>query len=92
MRTARTLAESDLNSTSRYGYATPPTSSTGYSTPREIREERWAQENGGGDAIASKLEMREMYKELGGRKAKSKNKVGSGGGARDRGGWDPADD
>jgi len=92
MHTARTLAESDLNATSRYGYATPPTSSTGYSTPREIREEQWAQENGGTDGVSSKLEMREMYKELGGRKAKSKNKVGSGGGARDRGGWNGADD
>ena len=40
MRTART-AESHLNSTSRYGYATLPTSSTGYSTPRETRKERW---------------------------------------------------
>lgn len=97
MRTARTLSESDFNSTSRYGYATPPSSSTGYSTPREIREERWAQEKNGvimnddGGASNSKLEMREMYKELGGRKAKGKNKVGSGG-ARDRGGWDGAED
>jgi len=89
MRTARTLAESDLNASSRYGYDTPPTSSTGYSTPRE---ERWAQENGGTDGISSKSEMREIYKELGGRKAKSKNKVGSGGGARDRGGWNGAED
>ena len=92
MRTARTLAESDLNASSRYGYDTPPASSTGYSTPRDIREERWAQENGGTDGISSKSEMREMYKELGGRKAKSKNKVGSGGETRDRGGWNGADD
>ena len=35
----------------------------------------------------SKVEMREMYKELGGRKARGKGKVGMEAGARDRGGW-----
>lgn len=31
--------------------------------------------------------MREMYKEMGGRKARGKTKLGMGGGGRDRGGW-----
>lgn len=38
----------------------------------------------------SKVEMREMYKELGGRKSRGKGKVGSsagGVGVRDKGGW-----
>lgn len=110
MRTARTLAESDLNSTSRYGYSTPPTfsfssgaisssSQSGCSTPREIREERWAQENAakinvnGNLTSEGKEEMREMYKEMGGRKARGKNKVGMGGnGGRDKGGWEGYED
>jgi len=64
---------------------------SGYQTPREIREERWRQES---EAVAkpTKNEMREMYKELGGRKLRGKGKVASvgagGGGMRDRGGWD----
>jgi hypothetical protein len=87
MKNARERATLD-GSTSRYGYATPPTISSGYSTPREVREERWAQENSavlGGPGGLGKVEMREMYKELGGRKAKTKNKIGGG---RDKGGWD----
>lgn len=35
--------------------------------------------------------MREMYKELGGRKARSKTKVG-GAATRDKGGWANGDD
>ena len=31
--------------------------------------------------------MREMYKELGGRKARGKGKVGMDAGTRDKGGW-----
>ncbi|KAF9508021.1 hypothetical protein BS47DRAFT_1418298 [Hydnum rufescens UP504] len=91
MKTARERASLD-GSISRYGYATPPAMSSGYSTPREIREERWAQENStalGGSGGLGKVEMREMYKELGGRKAKTKNKIGGG---RDKGGWEGLDD
>ncbi|KAI0794392.1 hypothetical protein C8Q74DRAFT_1445785 [Fomes fomentarius] len=50
----------------------------------EIREERWHEE-----AEASKptkSEMREMYKKLGGRKARGKGKLGGTSGMRDRGG------
>lgn len=84
---ARKIAENDPN-TSIYGYANsnPP---SGYSTPREVREDRWAQENSGLDVPTfSKTEMREMYKATGGRKAKTKTKVGMGGGSRDKGGYD----
>jgi hypothetical protein len=37
-----------------------------------------------------KGEMRDMYKEMGGRKSKGKTKLGMAGGVRDKGGW--ADD
>ena len=59
---------------------------SGYQTPREIKEEQWKLES---EAISKpgKLEMREMYKELGGRKARTKTKLGSTG-IRDKGGWD----
>ncbi|KAI0791710.1 hypothetical protein C8Q75DRAFT_755598 [Abortiporus biennis] len=77
------------------GPLTPPShmssrSQSGYQTPREVREEKWRIET---EAVAkpSKVEMREMYKELGGRKLRGKGKVasvGAGGGGRDRGGWD----
>jgi hypothetical protein len=36
--------------------------------------------------------MREMYKELGGRKARSKAKLGSAGQNRDKGGWADGED
>ncbi|KAG9045430.1 hypothetical protein FS837_006311 [Tulasnella sp. UAMH 9824] len=58
---------------------------TGYQTPREMREERWRQE--ADETRPGKLEMREMYKELGGRKSKTKSKYQTGASARDRGGW-----
>lgn len=58
---------------------------SGYQTPREIKEEQWRLEAEGGTK-PGKLEMREMYKELGGRKAKTKLKLGSSG-VRDKGGW-----
>ncbi|KAI0747412.1 hypothetical protein C8Q74DRAFT_1401890 [Fomes fomentarius] len=64
------------------GYTT--SSRSGHQTPQEIREERWHEE-----AEASKptkFEMREMYKELGGRKARGKGKLGGTSGMRDRGG------
>ncbi|TBU30798.1 hypothetical protein BD309DRAFT_888888 [Dichomitus squalens] len=68
----------------RSGYLTPLRS--GQQTPREIREEKWKQEVEGA-ARPSKVEMREMYKELGGRKARGKGKLGGTAGMRDRGGW-----
>ncbi|KAF9475996.1 hypothetical protein BDN70DRAFT_765923, partial [Pholiota conissans] len=66
------------------GYNSPNRS--GYQTPREIKEEQWRQE----EEVAvkpGKLEMREKYKELGGRKSRAKTKLGSTG-VRDKGGWD----
>ncbi|KAF8330330.1 uncharacterized protein EI90DRAFT_3060317 [Cantharellus anzutake] len=87
-QTLRHSAELDGN-TSRYGYATPQYSGSGHATPKEMREERWAQENSGPNGTGlGKIEMREMYKSLGGRMAKSKNR-GSG---RDRGGWEGGGD
>jgi len=55
-------------------------------TPREAREEAWRLE-AEGQAKPGKIEMREMYKDLGGRKAKTKGKFGATGGFRDKGGW-----
>ncbi|KZT68796.1 hypothetical protein DAEQUDRAFT_745529 [Daedalea quercina L-15889] len=71
------------------GRSTPAGSGT--QTPREVREERWRME-AEGETRPSKIEMREMYKELKGRKAKSKFNVGAGSGMRDRGGWAEGDD
>lgn len=66
------------------GYTTSNARS-GYQSPREIKEEQWRSE-----ALAvsrpSKGDMREMYKELGGRKSKGKAKVGGTGRTRDKGG------
>jgi len=59
---------------------------SGYQTPREIKEEQWKLESEA-SSKPGKLEMREMYKELGGRKARTKTKLGSTG-IRDKGGWD----
>ncbi|THU88190.1 hypothetical protein K435DRAFT_762047 [Dendrothele bispora CBS 962.96] len=66
------------------GYSTPSVDS-GYQTPREIKEERWRQE---AEAVSNpgKIEMRAMYKELGGRKSRTKTKLASTG-VRDKGGW-----
>lgn len=70
------------------GYTSPQRS--GYQTPREVKEEIWRQE-AQVTAKPGKVEMREMYKELGGRKARAKTKLGSSG-VRDKGGWEePAD-
>ncbi|KAI0056804.1 hypothetical protein BV25DRAFT_1813478 [Artomyces pyxidatus] len=66
------------------GYSSPVGS--GYQTPREVREERWRLEADTADK-PGKIEMREMYKELGGRKSKAKGKLGSAIGVRDKGGW-----
>lgn len=61
---------------------------SGYRTPKEINEERWQAEEVAGEK-PNKVEMREMYKELGGRKSKAKTKLGraGGGGVRDVGGF-----
>ncbi|KAI0294737.1 hypothetical protein BC826DRAFT_1010113 [Russula brevipes] len=69
---------------SRSGHTSPATS--GYQTPREIREGRWRVE---AEAVEKpgKAEMREMYKELNGRKSKAKGKLGGTIGIRDKGGW-----
>jgi len=69
------------------GYASP--SLSGYQTPRELKEEQWKLEAQA--TKPGKVEMREMYKELGGRKARGKTKLGSSG-IRDKGGWDEAAD
>jgi len=66
------------------GYSTP---GSGWQTPRELREEKWRLEAAAVER-PGKLEMREMYKELGGRKSRVKNKLGgSAMGVRDKGGW-----
>ncbi|KIK91832.1 hypothetical protein PAXRUDRAFT_34778 [Paxillus rubicundulus Ve08.2h10] len=64
------------------GHASP--SRSGYQTPKETNEERWQQEE---RVRPGKAEMREMYKELGGRKSRVKTKLGSAGGYRDKTGW-----
>jgi len=68
------------------GYTSP--SLSGAQTPRELKEEKWRQE--AVTTVPGKVEMREMYKELGGRKSKVKSKWGSSG-VRDKGGWDDGD-
>ncbi|KAF5377214.1 hypothetical protein D9615_006452 [Tricholomella constricta] len=67
------------------GYSSPSISNSGYQTPREIKEEQWRLE-AEASAKPGKVEMRGMYKELGGRKSKTKTKLGSSG-IRDKGGW-----
>ncbi|KAI0762318.1 hypothetical protein C8Q74DRAFT_1336777 [Fomes fomentarius] len=59
-------------------------SRSGHQTPQEIREEKWGEE--AQTSKPTKFEMREMYKELGGRKARGKGKLGGTSGMRDRGG------
>jgi len=58
--------------------------SSGYATPREAREEQWRLE-AEGTLKPSKIEMREMYKELGGRKSRGKGKFGPSAGIRNKG-------
>ena len=80
----KTIAERERSPIS---YSRPLTPlSSGHQTPREMREEKWKQE-AEGQVKPSKVEMREMYKELKGRKARCKFNVGAGSGMRDRGGW-----
>ncbi|TRM62968.1 hypothetical protein BD626DRAFT_403499 [Schizophyllum amplum] len=68
------------------GYASPM---SGQRTPREMREDKWRQE--AEVSRPGKVEMRAMYKDLGGRKARGKGKLGSTG-VRDKGGWDAGGD
>ena len=72
------------------GYTTSG-SRSGYQTPRELKEEQWRLEANSVNK-PSKNELREMYKELGGRKSKTKGKVGSTGRIRDKGGLGISDD
>jgi len=58
---------------------------SGYQTPRELKEEKWRLESEA-NLKPGKVEMRSIYKELGGRKARGKVKLGSAG-VRDKGGW-----
>ncbi|KAF8741340.1 A Receptor for Ubiquitination Targets, partial [Rhizoctonia solani] len=58
---------------------------SGYVTPKEMREAQWASEASAANLKPSRVEARAMYKDLGGRKFKGKNKFGSE--TRDRGGW-----
>ncbi|KDR68682.1 hypothetical protein GALMADRAFT_231010 [Galerina marginata CBS 339.88] len=71
---------------SRSGYNSPSRNVSGYQTPREVKEEQWKAELEA-SAKPNKVEKREMYKELGGRKSRNKTKLGSSG-VRDKGGWD----
>ncbi|EGN94111.1 hypothetical protein SERLA73DRAFT_62986 [Serpula lacrymans var. lacrymans S7.3] len=70
-----------------YSPSSKPSSSSvsGYHTPKELNEEKWRLE-AEGQSKPNKVEMREMYKELGGRKSRGKTKLGSSG-IRDRAGW-----
>ena len=82
---ARESAIGPLNPTSRGSGYSSPSRGSGHQTPKEANEEKWRAE-----AEMSRLgkgEMRDMYKEMGGRKSKAKTKLGMAGGMRDRGGW-----
>ena len=74
---------SEKSTSSSRGSVSHPGS--GYVTPKEAREEAWKQEAEQKDS-PTKNEMREMYKELGGRKARGKGKFGAT--TRDKGGWE----
>ena len=82
-----TLSRPSRNASARPSRNHSPVRS-GYQTPRELKEEQWRLEAEAAEK-PSKLEMREMYKELGGRKSKGKAKLGATGGTRDKGGWAP---
>ncbi|KAG8904689.1 hypothetical protein FRB99_001330 [Tulasnella sp. 403] len=84
----RAAKENQLLGGSRSPYfysSTPSYTGSGYQTPREIREEKWRAE--AEDSRPTKNEMREMYKELNGRKSKAKSKFQTNVSARDKGGW-----
>jgi len=81
------LPRSSSRQASRQGSRAVSPNRSGYQTPRELKEEQWRQEAQAAEK-PGKLEMREMYKELGGRKSRGKAKLGATGGTRDKGGWD----
>ncbi|KAF8508489.1 hypothetical protein JB92DRAFT_2952863 [Gautieria morchelliformis] len=83
----RTIRARDYETS--YSRPYTPTLGSGYQTPREIREERWRLESELNRP--GKVEMREIYKELGGRKSRTKTKVGAAT-TRDKGGWTDGDD
>jgi len=64
------------------GYSTSG-SRSGYQTPKELKEQQWQSELEPA-AKPTKNELREMYKELGGRKSRGKGKVGGTGLIKDR--------
>ncbi|KAF8553609.1 hypothetical protein OG21DRAFT_1413985 [Imleria badia] len=78
------LSTSANNSTPSSPLERSSPSRSGYQTPKEINEERWRTEE---QTRPGKVEMRGMYKELGGRKSRNKTKLGSTGGYRDKTGW-----
>lgn len=86
---SREPAVGQLNPMSRgSGYSTP-SRGDGYQTPKEANEEKWRVE--AELSRPGKAEMRDMYKDMGGRKSKGKNKFGIAGGVRDKGGWGAED-
>ncbi|KAF8584931.1 hypothetical protein K439DRAFT_1388790 [Ramaria rubella] len=87
IRTIRSR-DSDIAQSS-FSRPSTPSAGSGYQTPREAREEQWRLESE--TTRPGKIEMREMYKELGGRKSRAKTKVG-GTATRDRGGWNDGDE
>lgn len=87
----RRIYKESVLSCDSIGYSNPSSVefSSGAQTPREMKEEQWRAEADPG-RIQDKRELREMYKELGGRKPRAKGKLPAGvggGGHRDRGGW-----
>jgi hypothetical protein len=83
----RTIKARDSETT--FSRPSTPSFGSGYQTPREIREEQWRLESESNKP--GKVEMREIYKELGGRKARTKTKYGAAT-TRDKGGWTDGDD
>ncbi|TFK99647.1 hypothetical protein BDV98DRAFT_550929 [Pterulicium gracile] len=89
-RSTETYSSPPSRGVSNTNYSSGGHSGSGDQTPREVREERWRAEAEGA-AKPGKVEMRSMYKEMGGRKAKTKTKMGREGEQRDKGGWGGGD-
>lgn len=83
----RTIRTRDSETT--FSRPVTPLLVSGNQTPREIREEQWRLESEA--TKPGKVEMREIYKELGGRKSRTKTKYGAAT-TRDKGGWIDNDD
>ena len=86
---ANIMSSTDAPASSFGGVGRASRPGSGYVTPKEAREEAWKMEAEEKEKL-TKNEMREMYKELGGRKARSKGKFGAV--VRDKGGWDAGGD